>query len=110
VTNTKKKKPNVKQKKDDCHLKSHPDHAKEGLRLSRVKGQIEGVINMIEERRYCPDILIQVRAAKSALKAIEQSILKTHLDSCVSEALQARDEEKAKAKIEELIELIGRHK
>ena len=99
-----------KAHKGNCQMMTHPDHAKEGLRLNKVKGQIEGVIKMIDERRYCPDILIQVRAAKSALLAIEQSILKTHLDSCVRDALHMRDEKKASAKIEELIELIGRHK
>jgi len=106
---TKYKKEVIKAKKD-CPMKNHPDHSKEGVRLKRVRGQIEGVIKMIDERRYCPDILIQVRAAKSAIQAIEHSILKTHLASCVSEALHEKNEGIAKEKIEEIIELIGRHK
>ncbi len=102
---------NVKNKsKKDCHIEVHPDHSKEVVRLKRVKGQLEGVQKMIEERRYCPDVLIQVRAAKSAIQAIEHSILKTHLASCVSEALHEKNEEKANVKIKELIELIERHK
>lgn len=100
----------VKKAKKECHMEVHPDHSKEGIKLKRVKGQLEGVLKMIEERRYCPDILIQVRAAKSAIQAIELSILKTHLASCVSEALHEKNEEKANQKIEELIELIERHK
>ena len=52
---------------------------------------------------------IQVRAAKAALSSVEQSILKTHLDNCVSDAIKQKDENIAKKKIEELILLIGRH-
>lgn len=100
----------VKKTKKECIMEDHPDHSKEGVRLKRVKGQLEGVLKMIEDRRYCPDILIQVRAAKSAIQAIEHSILKTHLASCVSDALHEKNEEKANQKIEELIELIERHK
>ena len=91
-------------------MEVHPDHSKEGVRLKRVKGQLEGVLKMIEDKRYCPDILIQVRAAKSAIQAIEHSILKTHLASCVSEALHEKNEEKSNQKIVEIIELIARHK
>lgn len=100
----------VKKAKKECLMEVHPDHSKEGVRLKRVKGQLEGVLKMIEDRRYCPDILIQVRAAKSAIQAIEHSILKTHLANCVSEALHEKNEEKANQKIEELIDLIERHK
>lgn len=96
--------------KKNCHLQIHPDHKKESIRLKRVGGQISGIIKMIEERKYCPDILIQVRAAKAALQAIEQSILKTHLNNCVSEAIHQKDESLAKDKISELIQLIERHK
>ncbi len=96
--------------KKECQHKLHPDHKKESVRLKRVNGQITGIIKMIEDRKYCPDVLIQVRAAKAALQAVEQSILKTHLDSCVSEAIHNKDENKAKEKISELIQLIERHK
>ena len=100
----------VKKAKKECRMEIHPDHSKEGGKLRRVRGQLEGVLKMIEDRRYCPDILIQVRAAKSAIQAIELSILKTHLASCVSEALHEKNEEKANQKIEELINLIERYK
>lgn len=96
--------------KHHCHKAGqHPDHIKEAIKLKRVKGQIEGILGMIEKRLYCPDILIQVRAAKSALLSVEQSILKTHLNSCVTEAIKTKDEALANQKIEELIKLIGRH-
>lgn len=110
MTKSKKIVIKVKKAKKECHMEVHPDHSREGVRLKRVKGQLEGVLKMIEDKRYCPDILIQVRAAKSAIQAIEHSILKTHLVSCVSEALHEKNEEKVNQKIEELIELIERHK
>lgn len=97
--------------KSKCkHHHLHPDHKKEAVRLKRVKGQIEGILSMIENRRYCPDILIQIRASKAAIQAVELSILKTHLDNCVSEAIMQKDESKAKEKIDEIISLIQRHK
>ncbi len=97
-------------KKHSCHgEENHPDHSKELVKLKRAKGQIEAILKMIEERLYCPDILIQVRAAKSALSAVEQSILKTHLDNCVRDAIKYKDEEQSLKKIEEIIKLIGRH-
>jgi DNA-binding FrmR family transcriptional regulator len=110
VTKSKNIVSKIKKAKKECHMEVHPDHSKEGVRLKRVKGQLEGILKMIEEKRYCPDILIQVRAAKSAIQAIEHSILKTHLASCVREALHENNEEKVNLKIEELIVLIERHK
>jgi DNA-binding FrmR family transcriptional regulator len=93
-----------------CKYSMHPEHKKEGIRLKRVRGQIDGILAMIDDRRYCPDILIQIRAAKAAIQAVELSVLNTHLDNCVSEAMHSKDENKAKEKINELIQLIGRHK
>lgn len=110
VTKLKKNLSKLSPTKKECQHKLHPDHKKESVRLKRVNGQITGIIKMIEDRKYCPDILIQVRAAKAAVQAVEQSILKTHLDNCVSEAIHQKDENKAKDKINELIQLIERHK
>ena len=96
--------------KSKCHEEGqHPNHSKEAIKLKKAKGQIEAVLGMIDNRLYCPDILIQVRAAKSALASIEQSILKTHLDRCVTEAIKNKDEKLALSKIEEIIKLISRH-
>ena len=54
----------------------HPDHSTHKKRLNRVRGQIDGIEKMIDERRYCPDILIQLRAASKALESIEAEICK----------------------------------
>lgn len=86
----------------------HPDHSIHIKKLNRVSGQIEGIKRMIEEQRYCPDILVQARAAGAALKAIEMAILETHLRHCVSDALASRDVRKATSKMGELIKLVSR--
>ena len=91
----------------DSHF-AHPDHTDQIKKLNRVIGQMKAVQRMIEEGQYCPDILIQTRAAASALKAIEVKILESHLRHCVSEALSAADVKKSDQKIQELITLLGR--
>ncbi len=84
----------------------HPCHKRELPRLNRVIGQLEGVKKMIEEQRYCPDILIQLRAARSAIRAVESSILKTHLQHCVAQSFNS--EEDKEQKLNELKELFDR--
>ena len=84
----------------------HPCHKQEIPRLNRVIGQLEGVKKMIEELRYCPDILIQLRAARSAIRAVESNILKTHLQSCVAQSFAS--EEDKEQKLNELKELFDR--
>lgn len=84
----------------------HPTHSQEIPRLNRAIGQLEGVKKMIDEHRYCPDIIIQLRAARSAIKAVESNILKTHLQSCVAQSFDS--EEEKDAKIQELKDLFDR--
>jgi DNA-binding FrmR family transcriptional regulator len=88
---------------------THPSHSKELIKLKRARGQIDGIMGMIEGNRYCPDILIQIRAAKSALQSVEHSILKTHLEHCVHDVLKSKDKAETHTKIQELIEMISRH-
>lgn len=86
----------------------HPDHSSELIRLNRIQGQVEGIVRMVVERRYCPDILIQLRAVQSALKSVEGAILKKHMHDCVKEAMDSRNEEEIKKKIDELVALFIR--
>lgn len=88
--------------------KIHPSHSHHLKKLNRVIGQLEGVKRMVEARRYCPDILIQTRAAASALKSVEVAILETHLMHCVSAAMNSTKNSDAKAKIDELTSLVRR--
>lgn len=92
----------------DIESISNPDHSLHVKRLNRIIGQLVGVKRMVEERRYCPDILTQTRAAASALKAVELLILETHLRHCVAEAINAPDSSRAAKKIEELVDVVGR--
>jgi len=86
----------------------HPDHGSQTARLNRVLGQIEGIKKMIENQRYCPEILTQTRAAAAALKAIELNILERHLRHCVTDALVSKSAAQAEAKIKELMSVLER--
>ena len=86
-----------------------PDHSKETKRLNRASGQIEGVKRMIDERNYCPDIIAQLRAVRSAVKAVEANILARHLESCVRQSMESNNEKDSQEKIEELIQLFKRY-
>lgn len=90
----------AKNKCQDCEW---PNHNQELARLNRIAGQVEGIKKMIEDNRYCPEILIQLRAVRAALKAVEGNILKTHLQSCVAQSFT--DEGDKEQKIEELKKL-----
>lgn len=90
----------------DCHR--HPSHKQDLPRLNRISGQIEGIRRMIEANRYCGDILIQLRAARAALRNIELQIFDRHLSTCVTDAFLGEDLEAKKQKVEEIRELIKR--
>ena len=78
-------------------------------RLSRIEGQVRGVSRMIEEERYCIDVLDQVQAIKAALKKVEEELLKSHSAHCVADAIKSGDTEDQKKKFDELVELFGRY-
>lgn len=84
----------------------NPNHLENMPRLNRIAGQIEGVKKMIEAERNCPDILIQIRAIRSALKKIESNILQKHLQQCVAQSFESSKNKNKK--IEELKLLFDR--
>ena len=75
-------------------------------RLNRIAGQVRGVAQMIEDDRYCIDILSQIQAIKSALAKVETQVLKDHAACCVAEAISSGDAEDQRQKFEELVELL----
>ena len=79
-------------------------------RLNRIAGQVRGVAQMVEDDRYCIDILHQVQAVKAALARVESEILKNHAASCVADAIASGDEDEQQAKFSELVDLFGRVK
>ena len=93
----------------DCQDDSHPSHKKQLSRLNRIAGQIEGVKRMIDERRYCPEILTQLRAIRSAVKSLETSVLEKHLNCCVAEAFSSGSKKVREKKVEELTAIFQKY-
>jgi len=78
-------------------------------RLSRIEGQVRGVANMLEEERYCIDILDQIQAVKAALRKVEDEVLKNHSAQCVAHAIDSGDSKDARTKLTELVDLFSRY-
>src|SRR5216683_3365627 len=77
-------------------------------RLNRIEGQVRGIIGMVEADRYCIDVITQVSAVRAALKRVEEEVLKDHVSHCVEHAISAGDKADQRAKISELMAVIGR--
>jgi DNA-binding FrmR family transcriptional regulator len=75
-------------------------------RLSRIEGQIRGIQRMVEDDRYCADILMQVTSAQEALRAVARSLMRNHLTHCASHAIQTGSDEEKNAMYDELLEMI----
>ncbi|WBY16773.1 metal-sensitive transcriptional regulator [Erythrobacteraceae bacterium WH01K] len=79
-------------------------------RLGRIEGQVRGITRMVEEDRYCIDILHQIQAVKAALAKAEDEILKTHAAHCVADAIASGDAKEQRAKFGELVDLFANTK
>lgn len=77
-------------------------------RLKKVEGQVRGILRMVEEDRYCVDVLIQVNAIRAALHKVEEEILKDHVSRCVMHAFASGDIVEQRQKIDELVRVLGR--
>jgi CsoR family transcriptional regulator, copper-sensing transcriptional repressor len=77
-------------------------------RLSRIGGQVRGVARMVEEDRYCIDVLTRIRAARAALARVETEMLKDHLGHCIEAAITGGDAAEQRKKASELIQLLER--
>ena len=77
-------------------------------RLSRIEGQIRGLSKMVEEDRYCIDIITQISAVRAALRRVEEEVLKDHVAHCVEHAITSGDKSDQRKKIAELMAVIGR--
>ena len=86
---------------------SKPNHSENLPRLNRISGQIDGIKKMIEEERYCLDIVNQIKAVRSALKSVEKNILSKHIKHCVSASFKASVTAQEQ-KIDELISLFDK--
>ncbi|HWZ52583.1 MAG TPA: metal-sensitive transcriptional regulator [Granulicella sp.] len=75
-------------------------------RLGRIEGQIRGIQRMIEDDRYCADILTQVSSAQEALRAVARALMRNHLSHCATHAIRSGSAEEREAMYDELLEII----
>jgi DNA-binding FrmR family transcriptional regulator len=86
-----------------------PDIKESNLkRLRRIEGQVRGLQKMVEEDRYCPDVLVQVSSVQEALRAVGRELMRNHLKHCAAQAFRAEGEP-SDSMVDELIELVYRH-
>ncbi len=87
------------------------DHKKDvTTRLKKIEGQIRGIHRMVDENRYCIDILSQTRAVVAAIRKVEDLIMFQHLHSCVVDSMRSDNEADKNKKIDEIMELLSKHR
>jgi DNA-binding FrmR family transcriptional regulator len=86
----------------------YPSHDEQLERLSKIEGQIKGVRRMIEERRYCIDIVGQIKAVEAALKQVQLGVIEKHIHHCVAESMHSKDPQHLEQKVEELVTVMAR--
>jgi len=86
-------------------MSPNPDHSANLNALKRIEGQVRGVQRMVEEKKYCIDILTQLQAIKGALSSVEKKILERHFRHCVKDAIANQSEADTNEKIEEIMHL-----
>jgi DNA-binding FrmR family transcriptional regulator len=77
-------------------------------RLSRIEGQVRGLSKMVDEDRYCIDVITQIAAVRAALRRAEEEVLRDHVAHCVEHAISSGDKADQRQKIAELMAVIGR--
>lgn len=92
---------NRDMKKGTCHSDKIVD-------LKRIEGQVRGVLKMIDEGRYCIDIVTALNAVRGAIKRVELLVLNDHVNACVKDSFESGSKKESRKKIEELIQLLGR--
>lgn len=86
------------------------ERVKLNIRLKKLEGQVRGISVMLDDRRYCMDILNQTRAIISGMKKIEDIILTSHLNTCVVDSFHSDNREDQNEKIDEVINLISKYR
>jgi len=77
-------------------------------RLRRIEGQVRGLARMVDEDRYCIDVVTQISAVRAALRRVEEEILRDHVAHCVEHAIASDNKADQRRKIEELMSVVGR--
>lgn len=79
-------------------------------RLSKIEGQVRGIAKMVDDKRYCIDIITQIAAVQAALQRVEDAILKDHVSHCIEHAIASGNKTEQRAKIAELMNVLARSK
>ena len=77
-------------------------------RLGRIEGQVRGLARMVENDRYCIDIVTQIGAVRAALRRVEEEILRDHVAHCIEHAISSGDKSDQRRKVAELMDVMGR--
>jgi len=77
-------------------------------RLSRIEGQVRGIVRMVEEDRYCIDVVTQISAVRAALRRAEEEIMRDHVGHCVEHAIASGNKHEQRKKIAEIMDVLGR--
>jgi CsoR family transcriptional regulator, copper-sensing transcriptional repressor len=77
-------------------------------RLSRIEGQVRGLARMVEEDRYCIDIVTQISAVRAALRRVEEEVLRDHITHCVEHAIASGNAAEQRRKVAELMDVLSR--
>ncbi len=77
-------------------------------RLRRIEGQVQGIQRMVEEDKYCVDILLQLAAVQGAVEQVQKLVLGQHLETCVSEAIRSGNARERQKKVGDLMEVFSR--
>jgi DNA-binding FrmR family transcriptional regulator len=91
---------------DEKMTKKNPSHLEELGRLKKIEGQIKGVQKMIQDGRYCIDILTQLSSVVGAIKSVEENIINRHLRTCVADSLADRGRKEKERKVQEIIDIL----
>lgn len=78
-------------------------------RLKKISGQVDGLVRMLEQDRYCVDVLLQIAAVQSALGRVGEIVLGSHVETCVAEAFERGDARSRRAKTDELMDVFSRY-
>ena len=103
----------------NCACETGPGHKAVGVdpalkeanrkRLRRIEGQIRGLQKMVEEDRYCADVIMQIAAVQEALRGVARNLMKNHLHHCAAKALESGKKQETEAMYDELLELVYKH-
>lgn len=77
-------------------------------RLRRIEGQVQGIQRMVEEEKYCVDILLQLTAVEGAVEQVQRLLLGRHIESCVADAIRSGSTRDRQKKVDELLEVFSR--